>query len=460
MQITPCARLMHYAELLQGTLFAALETAVGCLSEKSRLLIAVLEMVPLARQLPCARGWLGPPAKDRQALVSAFIAKSVYGLSTTRQLLQHLHTDRQLRCLCGWTSARQIPHESTFSRAFQEFSETELPQRLHEARIMHTQQGRLIGHIARDSAAIEAREHFDRSPKHKSVPKRKRGGVRKGERALSERRLPRQRRQSLTEMLEELPRHCSLGVKKGSSEHQQCWRGYKLHVDVADGQIPISCLLTAASLHDSQAAIPLATMTAQRVTSLYDLMDCAYDANHIRAHSRSLGHVPLIAVRGCEAPIPKQVQASLRRYHQRRQVPTRYARNSFPSRLPTALPGTDYGGTSLQPSKRRVRRPSGPGARSQQDHGASDVRRTRLDGRSTAETHRLGRRFFPEITLRLPRRSRGVPARPHAAASQRKALPASPKLAPKDTWPAPILRILQVPHSEANFGFSSFGSEL
>ena len=48
---------------------------------------------------------------------------------------------------------------------------------------------------------------------------------------------------------------------------------------MADGQIPISCLLPAASLHDSQAAIPLASMTAQRVTSLYDLMDCAYDAN-------------------------------------------------------------------------------------------------------------------------------------------------------------------------------------
>ena len=96
-------------------------------------------------------------------------------------------------------------------------------------------------------------------------------------------------------MLGELPRHCSLGVKKSSKGHQQYWRGYKLHLDVADGQIPITCLLTAASLHDSQAAIPMATLTAQRVTSLYDLMDCAYDANEIHAHSSSLGHVPLIA---------------------------------------------------------------------------------------------------------------------------------------------------------------------
>ncbi len=66
-------------------------------------------------------------------------------------------------------------------------------------------------------------------------------------------------------------------------------------MDVADGQIPVTCLITAARLHDSQAAIPMATLTAARVTSFYDLMDAAYDANEIRAHSRSLGHVPIIS---------------------------------------------------------------------------------------------------------------------------------------------------------------------
>ena len=56
------------------------------------------------------------------------------------------------------------------------------------------------------------------------------------------------------------------------------WIGYKLHIDTAaDGEIPISCVLTAASVHDSQLAIPLATITATRVTNLYDLMDSAYD---------------------------------------------------------------------------------------------------------------------------------------------------------------------------------------
>ena len=35
-------------------------------------------------------------------------------------------------------------------------------------------------------------------------------------------------------------------------------------------------------------------MSAARVTSLYDLMDAAYDSREIHEHSRSLGHVPII----------------------------------------------------------------------------------------------------------------------------------------------------------------------
>ena len=330
MQSTPRERLLHYAHLLQNTLFGVLEAETGPLSEKARLLTAVLEMVSLSRQLPCARGWKGRPAKDRHALAAAFLAKAVYGLQMTRDIIERLHSDRQLRCLCGWTSALQIPHESTFSRAFQEFAETELPQRLHEALVLHTQKDRLIGHIARDSTAIEVRERYDTLPKHKPLPKRRRGAARKNEPLLPSRRLPRQRRQSIDEMLSELPRHCSLGVKKSSSGHQQYWRGYKLHLDVADGQIPVTCLLTAASLHDSQAAIPLATITAQRVVSLYDLMDCAYDVNEIHAYSRSLGHVPLIAPHGSRPPIPPRVQASMQRYHKRRPVPKRYDRKRLP----------------------------------------------------------------------------------------------------------------------------------
>jgi len=64
--------------------------------------------------------------------------------------------------------------------------------------------------------------------------------------------------------------------------------------DSADGGIPIGCLLTSASLHDSQAAIPLATQTGQRVTYLYELMDAAYDAKQVHEFSKSMGHVAII----------------------------------------------------------------------------------------------------------------------------------------------------------------------
>lgn len=80
---------------------------------------------------------------------------------------------------------------------------------------------------------------------------------------------------------------------------------------VADGGVPISCLVSFASLHDSQAAIPLATMTQQRVTNCYNLMDSAYDAKGIQAHSRKLKHVLIIVTnpRNRKAKYTREPQA-------------------------------------------------------------------------------------------------------------------------------------------------------
>ena len=64
MQINPRERLQRYANLLQGTLFGELEGAIGPLSEKARLLIAVLEMIPLARQLPLCTRLAGTPCQE------------------------------------------------------------------------------------------------------------------------------------------------------------------------------------------------------------------------------------------------------------------------------------------------------------------------------------------------------------------------------------------------------------
>ena len=60
----------------------------------------------------------GRPLCDRIKLVRAFIAKAIWDIPTTRDLVERLKVDRQMRNLCGWVLIHEIPSESTFSRAF------------------------------------------------------------------------------------------------------------------------------------------------------------------------------------------------------------------------------------------------------------------------------------------------------------------------------------------------------
>ena len=258
----------------------------------------ILEIIRIEDFIPARFRVPGRPAKDRACIARAFVAKAVYDMPTTRILLDRLVTDVPLRRLCGWEKKSAVPSESVFSRAFASFATTKLTERVHETLIEKTQQDRLVGHLSRDSTAIEAREKPFRKGRPLELPKRKRGRPKKGEEPKKPEptRLQRQSGMSMPEMLQDLPAVCDVGAKKNSTGNLEFWAGYKLHIDVADGQIPISCILTSASVHDSQAAIPLATMSAERVTNLYDLMDAAYDVDEIRQHSRSLGHVPLIDI--------------------------------------------------------------------------------------------------------------------------------------------------------------------
>src|SRR5712691_1245362 len=281
---------------VQGRLFPWLAEELGELSEKQKQLVAILEMLGLEGFISRSQGYAGRPTEDRRAIGRAFVAKAVYNLVTTRQLLERLASDPSLRRLCGWERASAVPSEATFSRAVAEFTRNKLPERVHAALIEKYEQPRLVGHISRDATAIEGRERAAKKVKKVKELAKPKGRRRKRGAAQSKplTRLERQASMNLEEMLAELPRVCDIGTKHNSKGHQAHWVGYKLHLDVADGGIPISCILTSASVHDSQAALPLALTTAQRVSNLYDLMDAAYDAPIIKAQSRALGHVPLI----------------------------------------------------------------------------------------------------------------------------------------------------------------------
>lgn len=313
MPLTPRDAFLQFGHVLQQQLFPQLEAAVGPLTPHLKLLASVISLVPLGRLLTAGRASTGRPSKDRAALATAFVAKAILNLPTTRDLIERLHVDQALHQFCGWRSPLAIPHESKFSRAFAEFAASELPQQLHAAVIESTQRPRLVGHIARDSTAIEARERVPEALMEQKRAAKIEKKKKKAKRSKSQRlkgafsrvkarergtRLKQQRQQKLPTMLANLPQQCDIGAKKNSQGNEQYWRGYKLHIDVADGQLPISAVLTSASVHDSQVAIPLMTMTTQRVDYLYELMDSAYDAEHIHGQSRDLNHVPIIAIHG------------------------------------------------------------------------------------------------------------------------------------------------------------------
>jgi Transposase DDE domain/Transposase domain (DUF772) len=273
--------LSQFWERVQRGLFGWLEAELGELSGKQKQLVKILELLRVEDYVPRRRRLKGRPLEDRKAIARAFVAKAVYNLETTRQLLERIGQDSRLRRICGWERLTEVPSEATFSRAFAEFAASELPGRVHEAVVAQYQRPRLVGHISRDATAITGREKASKKVKVKAV---------KGEPT----RLQRQASMTLAEMLADLPCVSDCGTKRNSKGHPSYWVGYKLHLDVADGGIPISCILTSASVNDSQVAIPLATLTAQRVDNLYDLMDSAYDAGPIREQSLALGHVPLI----------------------------------------------------------------------------------------------------------------------------------------------------------------------
>lgn len=165
MENTATAALMQMASVFQMELFPRLEEAVGQLNPQARLLTNAIATLAWDRYLPRHRR--GRPAPHRKSLLTAFLAKAIYNFPTTRDLLDRLRQDGQLRILCGWHTSTQVPSESTFSRAFALFAKQRIPEHLHEALIRLTVRDKLFGHIARDSTAITARERVAAKKKQK-----------------------------------------------------------------------------------------------------------------------------------------------------------------------------------------------------------------------------------------------------------------------------------------------------
>jgi hypothetical protein len=168
--------------------------------------------------------------------------------------------------------------------------------KVHATFVSRIYQDRVVLQVSRDATAIEAREKAAKKPTPEPNPARKKGRPKKGEKKVEEpqTRLEKQGDMSLTEMLADLPKACDTGCKANSKGFMTSWKGYKLHIDTADGDIPIAVVLTSASVHDSQVSMPLSRLSEQRVEHCYELMDSAYDAAIIREDAKDRGVVALI----------------------------------------------------------------------------------------------------------------------------------------------------------------------
>lgn len=278
---------------IQQDLFPFLEKILGPLSLEYKQLAAILELVRIEEFIACTRFNFGRPVKDRTLIARAFIAKIVLKIPYTKQLVKLLKTDTNLKVLCGWDQFQSIPSASSFSRAFEEFANSDLPERVHEALIENTYNGKIVQHVTKDSTSIRGRERYLKKKGSSKERKKQSNTQNRKDKANGCSRKQKQLNQDLATMLSELPKDCDIGSKKGSQGHITTWKGYKLHVAVDDDCIPLAAILTSASLNDSEVAIPLAEK-AKRVTSFYDLMDAAYDISEIKEHSRSINHVPII----------------------------------------------------------------------------------------------------------------------------------------------------------------------
>jgi len=193
---------------IQSNLFPWLEKELDPLSEKEQKFIKVVLLLDLGKHMKEFMGCgVGRKRKNRSSLAKAFVAKAVYNFETTDILIEYLIGCKNLRRLCGWEHRWSVQSKSTFSKAFSEFAEKELLQKIHEAMIKTHYSPKVAGHVRRDSTAIEAHEKPIKKTNSVSITKRKRGRPRKGEKVDPKvpKRLDLQADRSLEDNLSDLP---------------------------------------------------------------------------------------------------------------------------------------------------------------------------------------------------------------------------------------------------------------
>jgi hypothetical protein len=135
------------------------------LTEKERQLVSILELVQIEKFAGRLPRRFGRKPKDRQALARALVAKAVYNHPHNRATMEALRGSPVFRRLCGFVRGCDLLSEATFSRAFKEFAERGLGEKVHPELVTQWVNPELVGHISWDATAIQGREKPAAKPK-------------------------------------------------------------------------------------------------------------------------------------------------------------------------------------------------------------------------------------------------------------------------------------------------------
>ncbi len=281
---------------LENCLFPEIKEQLGTLSTKEEKLIKILDFAQIEKNVTVVTITNTP--KDREEIARAMIAKSVYNMQTTIDLIDRLHSDRVLRVLCGWRYKIDIPSEAKFSRVFKELSDLQIAQKTHKKFVNEYLSDTVFMYNATDAAMIPLREKPVKIEKEEK-PKNKVGRPKKGEKRepVKPKILELQKEMKTTKkMLSLVSTVCGVGVKQNSKGNREITIGGKLHISAVDGDIPIAAFYSGANVHDSSVALPLINETSKRVMYLRDLLDAGYDSDIIREYSEKLNHKAIIDI--------------------------------------------------------------------------------------------------------------------------------------------------------------------
>jgi len=291
----PHSRISQFHLDLSAPLFVWLESSIGPMSSEHSEFAALLNEVCVEADVQEVGLFGGRPFYPLRCSARAFLAKAFWNLPTNEALLSRLEADGALRRLCGFHTA--IPSASTLCRHFEELARQSTLDKTLERVVRQRLESQTVYHLVRDSTSIVGREAPLKKQKEPRA-KRRRGRPSKSDPPVV--KLPNRIETQLhsdgyLQLIAELPTACDMGTKHCTKGRVMHWCGFKLHIDVTDDGFPVSAITTSASVHDSQAAIPMSRMSSDRCAQVfYELMDKAYDAELVRRALEAQGHVPII----------------------------------------------------------------------------------------------------------------------------------------------------------------------